>query len=127
LDYQKTLDAVSEFYDDVKLNVFLMTSGSRVVRQEQVALNKLYKKSSRTSYPSTYGQTLLSRAHEVDKSFIMSPRFASAYSSSSQSTRYRSDYHGRGGCCDTLLVPYKTVVEQGDLEEVTEVRFSFLK
>lgn len=116
--YEKTIDELASRFGKIQLHFYALNSSGGVIREEVISLEKLY-----TVYGSKYQEVscnpeLLTQEDSRGNQRLLSPRFAAKNSYDWKCDRDR-------GYTDTLLVPFKTMIEQDDLEQIAQVRFRF--
>lgn len=132
--YSGPLAQMSERAGAVKLRFYALDKTGGVIREEIISLDSTAQVSGQSLAPTReYAPTFLrfDDSFETDNrytrsAFVLSPRFAEGPAIRDSSQRNYSLSRDQG-YCDTLMIPFATMVEQDDLEKIAEVRFRFAR
>ena len=118
--YGAVVNKAFESAAETKLNFYALDSSGGVILQQMVDLTSTHLKKRNQTSASNYRPNMFPMEYTLG-SRLISPTFAS----SRYETASRSD--NDDGYSDTLFIPFKVVIAQEDIENITDVRFRFGK
>lgn len=109
---------------DVKLHFDALDAEGEVVWQQLIALKETEIESGRRSAVARFLPSFLETEATLGRALILSPTF----SSSPFGDCHRGHTNASGflyGYSDTMFIPFKSTMSKEDIENITDVRFSF--